>query len=192
MHKNIIRRALLGAGLLMLSGRLAPVWTGASLFYDRHHVYKAMSDYDVAARVDYLIFSDRYFKRKDCVIDIAVLNHDILLAGHVPTAADKTELNRRIARFPRYRHLYNQVAVAHMASQALHDSWITTQIRLKILSNAWIDPKAFKIVTADSIVYIMGEANARRLNAWFSDSGNSGVRRVVILFKSYSLVKLDP
>ncbi len=189
MSRQAWRALLLVITSLLLSGCLTSLWTGGSLFYDRHDVYKKASDFYLGANVSRaLYYKDETFKCSDCVIDLAIFNGDILLAGHVPTNNLRREAQARIKAVSGYRRLFNQLAVKQSADDTVLDTWITAKIRTGILTDASIDPNQFKIVTADQIVYLMGDvipAQARRVILIARKT--QGVRRVVKLFKYYNL-----
>ncbi len=70
----------------------------------------------------------------------------------------------------------------------VQDAWITAKIRSQVVADASIEPRQFKVVTADRIVYLMGdvmpEQGARVIHvARYTE----GVRRVVKLFNYYRL-----
>ncbi|KTD11841.1 hemolysin, lipoprotein [Legionella gratiana] len=145
--------------LLLLSGCISGLWTGATLVYDRHDVYKKLDDYSLFLKVNNAIMADNLFKNNQCVIDIAVFKGDILLVGHVPTPEMKKELRRRLAAVKGYRRLFNYVGVNSLLSNSMEDSWITTKIRSQIFADGSIDPNAFKVVTSDRVVYLMGDVH---------------------------------
>jgi osmotically-inducible protein OsmY len=112
----------------------------------------------------------------------------LLLAGHVPSLEMKTELERRVAHLPSYRHIYNEVTLSHRPSQSVEDALITMRIRTKVLADSMIDPQPFKVATTDGVVYLMGEvraSEARRILQIASET--HGVLKVVKLFKYYTL-----
>lgn len=140
-----------------LSGCVGSIWTGASLVYDRHDVYKKLNDYHLLVEVNDLLAEKRTFNQPSCVLDIAVFNGDILVAGHVPDEFLFDELRNRLAKLRGYRRMFNEVKVMAVPSNNMQDTWITTQIRSRIFADASIDPNAFKVITADRIVYLMGD-----------------------------------
>lgn len=184
IYKTVI---ILGI-LLSLCGCITEVWTGASLLYDRHHVYKKMGDYSLSARTNHLLFSDNVFKCRGCVIDVATFNDDVLLAGHVPTERLHAILAQRLVHLSDYRHLYNEVVVAKLSSQSIKDTWITTKIRSHLLADSRIDPNAFKVITTDGVVYLMGEvmANQARRVVYIAQN-TAGVKKVVKLMHYFTI-----
>lgn len=157
MCKQGCFRLLIVLFLVGLWGCTGTLWTGANLVYDRHDVYKKLEDYHLYVKVNNAVASDRELKCTNCVIDIAIFNGDILVAGHLPTPEMLVELQRRLAQVKGYRRLFNEVRVANVPSSALQDSWITTKIRSQIFADDTIDPNAFKVVTSDGVVYLMGD-----------------------------------
>jgi osmotically-inducible protein OsmY len=175
--------------MFLLSGCVSQIWTGISLAYDRHSVYKKITDYGLASKATRLVFQDKLFSTQGSVVDIAVFNHDVLLAGHVPTPALKQILEDRIARLRHFRHLYNEVEVKRAPDQTMMDTWITTKIRSSIFADASIDPNAFKVVTTDGVVYIMGEVRPEEARRVIQIARNAqGVQRVVTLLVYFQLM----
>ncbi|KTD51998.1 hemolysin, lipoprotein [Legionella quinlivanii] len=173
---------------LLLGGCLGSVWTGANLIYDRHDVYKKLDDYQLAANAHHILFDDRILKQPGCSLDLAVLNGDVLLAGHVPSQHLRDVAVRRLNSLSGYRELFDQVDVSRDAGSGLQDSWITTKIRSQIFADASIDPNAFKIITSDRIVYIMGDVRPRQAERVIEIARNtSDVIRVVKLMRYYNL-----
>lgn len=171
-----------------LTSCMGTVWTGASLVYDRHSVYKKVDDYQLAGEANRILFKDHFFRDRKCFLDMAVFRGDVLVAGHVPNHEIRNVLNQRLSGLTGYHRLFNQVAVNASTGQGLGDSWITASIRSKILSDSTIDPDSFKIVTVDSIVYIMGEARSdQALIVLDLASKTRGVLRVVKVFRTYTL-----
>ncbi|ARB92769.1 BON domain-containing protein [Legionella longbeachae] len=177
---------LLGISLL-LPGCISGLWTGATLVYDRYDVYKKLDDYSLFLKVNNAIMVDNLFKNNQCVIDISVFKGDILLVGHVPTPELKDELHRRLTRVTGYRRMFNQVGVSSLPSNSMEDSWITTKIRSQIFADGSIDPNAFKVITSDRIVYLMGDAHEDQAVKVINISRKTAdVVRVVKLLKYFT------
>src|SRR6478736_27588 len=137
----ILKQGLVIFISLFLSSCVGSLWTGATMVYDRHHVYQKLDDYHLSLKVSHAINLHKNFKSSECLIDLAVLNGDVLLAGHVPTIEIKEELRQRLALVKGYRRMFYQIEVSRVESNVLLDSWITTKIRSQILADSSIDPK---------------------------------------------------
>lgn len=172
----------------LLSGCISNLWTGVTLIYDRHNVYKKISDFQLAASVNRVLYKDTTFKSEGCTIDTAILNGDVLLVGHLPTMALRQEANRRVASVHGIRRLFSQIVISSASDNPLLDSWITTKIRSEIFADSTIDPHQFKVITSRQIVYLMGDVipeQATKVILFAREC--TGVKRVVKLFKYYNL-----
>ena len=172
----------------LLTGCITEVWTGATVVYDRHNIYKKISDYQLAANASRALYKDKVFKRDDCHIDLAIINGDILMAGSVPTAELRKEAFDRISVLKDYRRIFNQLSITQRQDNVIEDDWITAKIRSQIFADSDINPHDFKVVTTNQIVYLMGdvipEEAARVIHI---ARACAGVKRVVKLFKYYNL-----
>jgi len=180
---NVFKKIIpLSCFCLLLSGCFSSVFTGANLVYDRHHLYKKISDIDLFTRANRALLEDNQLKCHDCHLDLAVFKGDILVAGHVPTPQLQALAKRRIESVTDYRRLFFQVTHQSPAYNPTPDSWITLKIRSQIMADADIDPTPLKVITVDGVVYLMGEMikeQALRVTAIASDT--DGVVRVVTL-----------
>jgi osmotically-inducible protein OsmY len=175
-------------GIVLLSGCVSNVWTGAMLIYDRHHVYKKFNDYELFGRIHQRLYEGTLFNQKGCSLDVAVFNGDLLLAGHVPSIALRKEAARRVQKLG-YRRFFNQLDVGRPRENAALDSWITTKIRSRIFADSLIDPNIFKVVTADRIVYLMGDVPVEQAKRVIKIARTTeGVIRVVTLLQYYILM----
>ncbi|KTC73309.1 outer membrane lipoprotein [Legionella bozemanae] len=157
------------------------------MVYNRHNVYKKLDDYSLYIKVNNAIMVDNAFKNTESVIDIAIFNGDVLVAGHVPTAEMQMELSQRLAKVRGYRRLFNQVKVSALESNTVQDSWITTKIRSQIFADDSIDPNAFKIVTSDRVVYLMGDVRKEQAEKVINMARRTNdVVRVVKILKYYT------
>lgn len=173
--------------LSMLPACISNIWTGATLVYDRHNLYKKIDDYQLSANAHHALYRDKVFKQPGCSLDLAIFNHDILLAGHVPSFALRKKAESRLRELSGVRQLYNQVAVKDEADYSLQDSWITTKIRSRIFADSEIEPNAFKILTADQIVYVMGDVKPEQASRVLAIARETdGVIRVVKLLNYYN------
>lgn len=173
---------------VFLSGCVGTIISGANMVYDRHNLYKKMSDMQIAALVNKSLFQDKVFRRPDCNIDIAVFNGDILLAGNVPSERLRNLANKRVVHAAEHRRFFMQLSLKPTQISDVEDGWITMKIRSQIFSDSAINPNKFKVVTVNGIVYLMGDVipeQARRVIHYAKNT--SGVLRVVKLFKYYNL-----
>ena len=187
IKKDVIFIVLIVSAAL-LTGCISYVFTGASLLYDRHNIYKKLSDYQLNAKANRALFKDDVLKCASCSIELAVFKGDILLVGHVPEEELRQEASARVAAIHGYRRLFNQLALSQSTDDTLEDEWITTKIRSEIFAQSEINPQDFKVVTSERVVYLMGDVipnEAVRVIDFAREC--TGVKRVVKLFKYYNL-----
>lgn len=172
---------------LCLSGCLGTVWTGASAVYNRHSTYQKLNDYQLQVEINDVLAVNKTFDNSQCVIDIAVFNGDILLAGHLPSNEMLEDLRHRMSTIKGYRRLFNLLTVRETASNSVQDSWITTKIRSQILADSSIDPNAFKVVTSDNVVYLMGDVKQDQAEKVIRIARfTNGVARVVKILRYFT------
>jgi osmotically-inducible protein OsmY len=182
---------MLVSSYLFLTGCITAVggvWSGANLVYDRHSVGHKLSDLQIYSIATHALYKDDYFDSSKSHIDVAVFNGDILMAGHVETEAMREEAYRRVSPTPEYRRLFKDISIDPFRTDLVKDSWITTKIRSQIIADSEIDPRTFKIVTSDQIVYLMGDVMPDQADWVVNIARNTaGVVRVIKLFKYYHL-----
>lgn len=175
-------------GTGMLSGCLGGVWTGVSLVYDRHNVYKKIDDYTLLMSAHHVLFDDKLLRQDGCYLDLAVFNGDILLAGHLPSHKLRSLAEHRIENLSGYREFFRQIAIQDQSGHDMDDAWITTKIRTRIIADSAIDPNQFKVITVDGIVYIMGDVRPKQALRVIAIAREiKGVVRVVKLLRYYNL-----
>lgn len=179
--------ALLTLLCTLLCGCISNIWTGANLVYDRHDVYKKLNDYHLLVAANHSLYADKRLKCDYCVLDVVTFNGDILVAGHLPTTELIEEARLRLFQVQGYRRLYIKIGLSQTKANTLQDSWITTKIRSQIFADDSIDPNAFKIVTSDNIVYLMGDVKRDEAQTVINIARyTAGVKRVVTLLKYFT------
>lgn len=176
---------------LLLSGCLGSLWTGANLFYGRHHVFKKTTDIVIAAKVGHAIKLEPMLEcPSGHCFEIAVFHGDVLLLGSVDSLEKKqkvTEVSEGIANI---RHLYNYIDVTdQMGINAnIEDHWITTKIRSQVMANSDIDPDPFKVVSYQQVVYLLGDVLDEQEKLIIDIAKDTdGVKKVVNLIQTYTL-----
>jgi osmotically-inducible protein OsmY len=172
---------------LSLSSCMGSLWTGAAMIYDRHHFYKKWDDYHLNLKVSHALNVKKKDKSRASVIDIVVFNGDVLVVGHAPSVQVQEELRQRLALVQGYRRLFYQIEVSAVAADLLLDTWITGKIRSQILADSSIDPYAFKVVTSDQVVYLMGDVRREQAEKVVNIARKtSNVIHVVKIFKYFT------
>lgn len=175
---------------LGLSACISDLWTGANVIYDRHHWYQKLGDLQLMTKVKQALYVDSRLKCRGCSIETAVFKHDILLVGYVPTQSLRALVDERMKMVRGKRHFYNELALTSEtdSTDPIIDSWITAKIRSEIVSDSTIDPGQFKVITANRVVYLMGDVMPEQAEKVVMFAREwSEVKRVVKLFQYYQL-----
>ena len=119
-------------------------------------------------------------------LTIVSYNGFVLLAGQVPSEDLKTLAADVVREVDDVRRIYNELEIgpAVTAGTITKDTWITTQVKSKLLASSDTPGTRVKVVTENSVVYLMGlltEAEADRVALEAAEV--SGAERVVKLFE---------
>lgn len=119
-------------------------------------------------------------------LTIVSYNGFVLLAGQVPSEDLKTLAADVVRKVDDVRRIYNELEIgpAVTAGTITNDTWITTQVKSKLLASSDTPGTRVKVVTENSVVYLMGlltEAEADRVALEAAEV--SGAERVVKLFE---------
>jgi osmotically-inducible protein OsmY len=119
-------------------------------------------------------------------LSVVSFNGFVLLVGQVPSEELKTLATDVVRQIEDVRRIYNELEVreATGASARTNDTWITTQVKSRLLASSDTPGRRVKVVTENSVVYLMGlltEAEAERVALEAAEVGS--VERVVQLFE---------
>lgn len=130
---------------------------GFGINYDRRTAGTVIDDNALALKANIVLTKDREIWQK-CHINTLVYNNSILLVGQTPSLALKEKVNQLLYPYFKAEQIYNQLTIGEPTSFTTRakDSWLTTQVKGKILANKNIGINRTKIITEDGIVYLMG------------------------------------
>jgi osmotically-inducible protein OsmY len=119
-------------------------------------------------------------------LSVVSFNGFVLLVGQVPSEELKTLATDVVRKIEDVRRIYNELEVGEAtgAGARTNDTWITTQVKSKLLASSDTPGRRVKVVTENSVVYLMGlltEAEAERVALEAAEVGS--VERVVQLFE---------
>ncbi|HKY01128.1 MAG TPA: BON domain-containing protein [Burkholderiales bacterium] len=119
-------------------------------------------------------------------VNVTSFNRVVLLTGEVPTSAIKAEAEAIAAAVPDVRHVVNELAVAPATSMESRskDTYITGQVKARMVSGQKFNPLHVKVVTELANVYLMGLVTEKEAaDAAAIAANTSGVRKVVRVFE---------
>lgn len=109
---------------------------------------------------------------------------EVLLTGEVPDANTKEEITKIVSSMPDVKNLYNRLSVSRPkgSSYTLHDGYITSKLKAKILANKQIHGSQIKVVTDDGVVYVLGKLTPSEQGRLIDIvDGTVGIKELVLL-----------
>jgi osmotically-inducible protein OsmY len=129
----------------------------AAVATDRRTVGTIVDDQTIEVKAIHAI-SRNPILWKQSHISVMCYNGVLLLVGQTPTEELKKEAFEVVSEIPKIRQIHNELTVDQPISFATRskDSWITTQIKTKLIGNKQIRAHRIKVITEDGVVYLMG------------------------------------
>jgi osmotically-inducible protein OsmY len=123
---------------------------------------------------------------KNSHFSVTSYNGYVLIAGQVPEAALKQKASDVVREIRGVRRIYNELEISENTTSMTRssDTWLTTKVKSALLANSEIESVRVKVVTENSVIYLMGLAShteAKRITD--TASTTKGVRKVVELFE---------
>lgn len=172
--------------LCMLSACVAAVFVGAAgmVVYDRRSVAMLESD----ARIFYLINKNLVSEPRysGSHIEIVSFNQVVLLVGQTPTASLRLQAERTAQSTPNVRRVYNEITTGPTLTFTTrsNDTLITGQIRSQMLARKGLESGSIRVVTENSVVYLMGIATHEQADIATTVARQTrGVVKVVKVFQ---------
>ena len=135
--------------------------------------------------IDLLNKDPRFTDKND--IGVSAYNEKILLTGKASSDTLRQAAANIAAHVKGVSRVYNEIVVGQKptVSELSHDSWLTSRIKLALLSIKieGFEPTLVKVVTANSTVFLMGIVDDKEGAAVIDQARHvSGVKKVVNLF----------
>lgn len=124
-------------------------------------------------------------------------NRVVLLLGVVPSQSEKIKIEQAIMRIPNVRSVVNEISTQGISiSSSINDAVLTSKVKATFFDAKDLHVSAFKVVTQNSVVYLMGRVTEREAKrATDLARGIVGVKKVVKVFEIVSeaeLVEMTP
>ena len=119
-------------------------------------------------------------------LSVVSYNGFLLLVGQVPSEALKALATDVTRDLEAVRRIYNELEVspATSAGTRTNDTWITTQVKSKLLASSDTPGRRVKVVTENAVVYLMGLLTAAEADRSALEAAEvKSVTRVVQLFE---------
>jgi osmotically-inducible protein OsmY len=171
------------------------VGAGALVFADRRQAETIGTDEGIEIRAGNRI-SERFGNRAH--VNVTSYNRTVLLTGEVPDEAAKAETERLVATVPNVKAISNELRIGTVStlSNRSNDTFITSKVKARFIDAAQFSANHIKVVTENSVVYLMGLATQREAGAAVEIARTTaGVHKVVRVFEIISDAearRLDP
>ncbi len=122
----------------------------------------------------------------DAPVSVHSFNAVVLLVGQVPTNELRELAGNTARKLPNVRQVHNELQVQAPISllAGANDSWLTTKIKSKLLTNRDIDSGRLHIVTENNTVFLMGLVTHTEAEAITNVARHTGgVQKVVRVFE---------
>jgi osmotically-inducible protein OsmY len=119
-------------------------------------------------------------------VNFTCFNGTLLLTGEAATAGQRDIVVSLVERLQGVKRVVNEIAVAEPTtlSSRSNDSWITSQVKTKLLADEKIPGRRVKVVTENGTVYLMGLVTQPEGElAAEAARAVGGIKRVVKLFE---------
>ncbi|MDG2941665.1 division/outer membrane stress-associated lipid-binding lipoprotein [Exercitatus varius] len=189
--KQLKKFAFIGLSALMLQGCTAALLGGAAVgtkvATDPRSTGTQIDDETLEFKVYDAITKDEQIKAEGRVVVVSYSNR-LLLIGQVPTDIAKetaTNLAKGVEGV-NAETIFNEMSVGPVIdlTQRSKDSWITSQVKSKMLVDSAVKTTDVKVITENNQVFLMGNLTQQQGNAAAEIARNiSGVTRVVKVFK---------
>lgn len=163
-----------------------PTAVGGSWFnHDRRTAGAIIDDQAITVRANLAIAKDKKIWQESHISTLSY-NNTLLLVGQTKSSANKRQIENLVKPLGGIGDIYNQITVGEpipMKKRA-NDTWITTQVKTRIISNRNVGINRVKVITEDCVVYLMGKLTADEQEMAVDIARNvEGVRQVVTLIE---------
>ena len=117
---------------------------------------------------------------------VASYAKEVLLAGQVPSAADKAKAEIAATNTAGVKKVFNYLTIKanETAGDTTHDAYLTSSAKTRLIAQKGVNTNNIKVVTSDNVVYLLGynAGKAQQIKgAIIGIKGISGVDNVVNL-----------
>ena len=119
-------------------------------------------------------------------LDVTSYNRYVVLMGEAPTQKVKDEIGTLALGVENVRNVQNEITIGPVTSSATraNDAYLTSKVKTRLATASKVNPSHIKVVTEDSVVYLMGLVTHKEADeATEIASTTGGVRKVVKVFE---------
>ncbi|MDF1645659.1 MAG: BON domain-containing protein [Legionellaceae bacterium] len=170
----------------LLSGCMLGIVAAATglVVYDRRSVIMIERDARIFHVLHTKIVTDPKFYHSH--INVTSFNQVVLLTGQTPQASLRELAEKMAKKTPKVRRIYNEISIDEPIPfpDRSKDTWITGEVRTKLLRKKDLESGSIRVVTENAVVYLMGIATPDQAKLAVDVARQvKGVRKVVKVFQ---------
>ncbi len=159
MRKQI-QLALISTMILTQPGCFneSPAIAGSWFNHDRRTSGTIVDDQAITIKANLAIAKNKTVWKESHISTLSY-NNSLLLVGQTKSSSHKRQIEKMLEPIAEIGNIYNQVSVGEPISlkTRANDTWITTQVKAKLIGNRDVGINRVKVITEDSTVYLMGK-----------------------------------
>lgn len=172
--------------ILTLTGCMAAAVVGTTgmAVYDRRGLVTIEQDARIFHIVHTKIVKDPRFR--DSRILVSSFNKVVLLTGQTPGASLRVLAEKIAQSTPNVSRVYDEISIGSPLpmAQRPRDTWITGQVKSKMLAREGLESGSIRVITEDAVVYLMGIVTRQQAGIAVDVARHvNGVRKVVKVFQ---------
>ncbi len=185
---NRIAKLILSAGLIAQMTACVPVViggaaAGGAMAADRRTSGIYVEDENIELKAVKKLESNL---GEDAHVNVTSYNRNVLLTGEVPDTAAKVKADGLTKEITNTRSITNEIAVGPKSSigSRSNDTYLTSKVKTKFVTENKFAANLVKVVTENSVVYLMGIVTQAEADAAVEIARNTdGVTKVVKVFE---------
>ena len=155
----LITTSLSGCAALLIGGGAATV--GVAVMQEKS-VGNSIDDLTIWTKIKNAIFADKEVNKALTKIGVKVLEGRVLLTGYVSSPEERVKIIKLVWSQDGVKEVINEIVIEGENKRYIKDialdSWITTQIKSKLLVEDKVESVNYSIETINRVVYLMGIA----------------------------------
>lgn len=187
---NLIRTvgllAISGFSLISLQGCITAAVVGGAavatkVATDPRSAGRQIDDETLEEKVAYNLNKDDQLQQ-EARVNVVAYNGKVLLIGQVPNEMAKETARNVAAGIEGVTQIYNEIRIGPKigVKQIATDSWVTSQIKSKLLWNAEVKTTDVKVITENGEAFLIGDLTENQANAAAEVARNvNGVEKVI-------------
>jgi osmotically-inducible protein OsmY len=123
---------------------------------------------------------------EDAHVNVTSYNRNVLLTGEVPVAESKSKAENLVKEITNTRSITNEITVSPKSTigSRSNDSYITSKIKTKFVTENKFPANYVKVVTENGVVYLLGIVTNKEADDAVEIARNTdGVTKVVKVFE---------